>query len=263
MSTSTIPKNPKGKLQEQARALKSEIDEKRSALGDRQTWQTGRGRGQADQNDFPAQYFPDQSEEDERMQTKIRLLAAPERPLGDAMMTDKDVEWFRKKEEVKQRIAFDEWFSRLFDTEDINKRRLAQELYPDFYKMREDEIHRQAAIQIALAKMKLYGVRSFEDLKLLYSLQEGDLTLRAVPLYELDTKIENPADKFQKGLFNPARPVNSADAYKGPKNLGRNMFKDGKPELGELATGAGAGLADIYDSIRPPVRAGDAFAGLK
>lgn len=255
-----IPKNPKGSLEQQARSLKKDVDDKRTAVSDRTTWQTGRTRGDPEQADFPAQYFPDQSEEDERIQMKMRLLKAPERPLGDAMLTDKDVEYFLKKEDTKQLIMFDEWFSRLFETNDINKRRLAQELYPEFYSKKEQEIDRQAAIQKKIAMIKLRGIRDLDDLKFVYALQSGDIVLRKEPLYNLDRKMEDPATKFHKGLFNPARRVTVDDGYKGPKSLGRDMFTDqGVPDITALGNPA-AGLDDEFKALRP-ARLGDG-AGL-
>lgn len=247
-----IPKNPKEKLEKEARSLKRDIEDKRTAVSDRTVWQTGRGRGDEAQDEFPAQYFPDQSEEDERIQMKMRLLRGQERPLGDAMLTDKDIEYFMKKEETKQHILFDEWFSRLFDTKDINKRRLAQELYPEYYSKREEEIDRQAAIQKKLAMIKLRGIKDLDDLKFVYALQSGDIKLRKVPLYNLDTAEAEPDKQFQKGLFNPARKAEANDGYRGPKSLGRDMIgADGIPDLDSLGATPSQGLGREIASLRP------------
>ncbi|MBS0654649.1 MAG: hypothetical protein JSR46_02630 [Verrucomicrobia bacterium] len=261
MSTTRIPRNPKGKLEQEAHSLKKDVDEKRLAVSDRTTWQTGQGRGVDAQNEFPAQYFPDQQEEDERIQMKMRLLQGRDRPLGDAMLTDQDVAYFMKKEETKQHILFDEWFSRLFDTKDINKRRLAQELYPEYYQKREEEIDRQAAIQKKIAMIKLRGIKDLDDLKFVYALQSGDIVLRKVPLYNLDAPQEDSSARFKKGLFNPARKSKADDGYTGPISLGRNMFTaEGIPDIGALAP-VPAGFADAVGAYRPGQLAGDG-AGL-
>lgn len=244
MSTKSIPKNPAGKIQSKAHELSKDIAEKEFALSDRGNYQTHAGYNDV-AREFPAQYFPDNREEDDRIKTKLELLAAPDRPLGDAMLTDADVSYFQKKKEIQSKIAFDEWFSGLFDTKDINKRRLAQEMYPEYWSMREQEIDRQAAIQGKLAKIKMRGPADEGDLRFLYALQTGDIKLRAVPLYNLDEVPANETykDRFQRGLFNPSREVDGTQSYKGP-TLGRDSFLGGYVKTRDTNT-APAGIGNL------------------
>jgi hypothetical protein len=222
MSGGRVPKNPKGKLEKEAHALSERIADTQYNLSDRGNYQTGRGRDETT-NEFPAQYFPDQHEEDQRIDMKAKLLQGPDRPLGDAMLTDKDIDYFIKKEETKKRIAFDEWYSHLFDTKDINKRRLAQQMYPEYWQMREREIDRQAAIQKKIALLKLRGPQDKSDLEFIYALQNGEMDFRPVPLYQLDTPQTDTAARFKKGLFNPTRYTDIQQGYVVPQT-GRDMF---------------------------------------
>lgn len=227
MSNKSVRPPDKSSLQAKANSLQKEIASLQHALADTGNYQTARGRGQDPTQgaEFPAQYFPDTTKEDSRVATKAKLLAAPDRPLGDANLTEEDIKWYQNKEAIKERIKFDEWYSSLFDTDDINKRRLAQEIYPDYWKMREEEIDRQAAIQKKIAMLKLRGPINLEDLQFVYALQSGEIQLRPVPLYDLDQPMNQTQrnDKFIKGLFNPTRAVDMGDV-KGPESLGRGLF---------------------------------------
>lgn len=222
MSKKSIPANPKEKILREAASLTDDVDAKRFSLSDAGNLQTGQGRG-LDRNEFPAQYFPDMHKEDRRMQLKAELAAG--RPLGDLNVMPEDIEYLMKKEEIKELANFDNWYSHLFNTDDINTRRLAIQLYPEYYEKRKAEIYRQADIQIKLALIKLFGIQDLDDLKLLWAMQTGEVQLRGVPLYNLDqpddTDIE---DTFKRGLFNPAKRTSITDSAYGPATLGRGLF---------------------------------------
>ena len=254
MSKSVRPPDRKS-LQSRADSLQAELRSLQHALADTGNYQTTRGDGTdpKDGAEFPAQYFPDDSKADSRVATKAKLLAGGARPLGDAQLTEEDIKWYQGKEAIKERIRFDDWYSTLFDTDDINKRRLAQEIYPDYWKMREEEIDRQAAIQKKIAMLKLRGPVDLDDLKFVYALQSGEIKLRPVPLYDLDrpeTGAER-AKRFDKGLFNPTKGIENGK-INSLSSLGRKMFGgdgsvNGKLKVAEYDTGA----ADINALFAP------------
>jgi hypothetical protein len=252
MSRKSIPANPKEKILREASSLTDDIDNKRFSLSDAGNLQTGQGRGQ-DRNEFPAQYFPDMHKEDRRIQLKADLAAAG-RPLGDISVQPEDIDYLMKKEEVKELANFDNWFSHLFNTDDINTRRLAIEIYPDYYEKRKAEIYRQADIQIKLALIKLYGIKTLDDIKLLFAMQTGEVKLRNVPLYNLDEADDEDIEKtFKKGLFNPAKRTTIQDAAYGPATLGRGIFGGNLPAglagWRNNVTGAGVPNANAANAI--------------
>lgn len=254
MSKSVRPPD-KRSLQSKADSLAKELESLKHALSDVGNYQTSRGRDQDARAgaEFPAQYFPDSTEDDDRIATKAKLLAAPLRPLGDAQLTDADIKWYQDKEAIKKRIRFDEWYSTLFDTDDINKRRLAQEIYPDYWKMREEEIDRQAAIQKKLAMLKLRGPMDLDDLKFVYALQSGEIELRPVPLYDLDKPLTDNLreEKFKRGLFNPSRAVDMG-SFNHPKTLGRGLMTgEGKVDT-NLAQAWAPQQSGIINALFPP-----------
>lgn len=213
----------KSKLEGEAKSLQTDLRDKTHLVSDAGTYQTSRGRASGANNEFPAQYFPDTSEEDARIRMKSELMEN-ERPLGDAMLTDRDIDYFLEKERTKELIAFDDWYSRLFDTKDINQRRLAQEIHPEYWQKREAEIERQAQIQTKMALIKLRGPKDLDDFKFLYAIQTGDVVLRSTPIYNLDTPEAHPDKKFKKGMFNPFRQADIQEASRVPASLGRDMW---------------------------------------
>lgn len=94
-------------------------------------------------------------------------------PFGQLTFQDRDARALLKKQEARQQMAFDGWFGKSYHQKDLPARRLAQELNPDFYQEREDEIVRKAKMALRLELMDLYGPRDEEDLMLLYGLQTG------------------------------------------------------------------------------------------
>lgn len=247
----SIPKDDPGTLQGRAHQTAEDIRQHQRAVSDRGTYSMPRGRARTDgelEAEFPAQYFPDHEKEDQRVALKAKLLADGKRPLGDAMMTDADLRWYQQKEEVKQQIIFDEWFSKLYDTTDPNKLRLAQELYPEYYQMREREIKRQAAIQEKVALIKLRGVADKDDLEFIFALQSGNIKLRAKPLYDLDNiddlRQAAQQSKYLRGIFNPVKYSKGADSTSVPAFMGRGVFtRDGL--VNSLAVPGAGNLPDI------------------
>lgn len=220
----SIPADDDGRVQARATRTTAEIRKDERTVSDRGNMVMPRGRNAGvNEAEFPAQYFPDSEKEDTRIALKKKLLAGA-RPLGDAQLTDRDIEWYQKKEEVKQRIVFDQWWSKLFDTTDINKLRLAQEMYPEYYQMREQEIDRQSAIQKKLAMIKLRGPADLSDITFIYALQNGEVNLRAVPLYNLDKADVNTNVRYQKGIFHPTRWIKAKQSFNIPQYLGRGIL---------------------------------------
>lgn len=249
----SVPAGDPGNLQARASSVAGTLRQHERSVTD--TGNLILPRGRADQSgdsasDFPAQYFPDSEREDTRIALKQKLLAGPDRPLGDAQLTDRDIDWYAKKEDVRRRIAFDGYFARLFDTKDINKLRLAQQIHPEYYAMREREIDRQAQIQKKIAMIKLRGPVDLDDLMFIYALQNGGITLRPVPLYNLDKPptTEETASQYKKGMFNPSRWIKPGEEGMVPKFMGRGLLgNDGK--VASTASANGYGLTP--DSMFP------------
>jgi len=202
--------------------------------------QTSVGGQEGAGTSFPAQYFPVDTAGDTRIQAKQALQKAD---LGLQFITDQDVSWYQQKQTAASRFIFDEWFSRLFDTKDINLLRLAQNFYPEYFNLREEEIDRQAALQKKLALLKLRGPRDMTDLHFLYALQKGQAGIRDVPLHMLDQADEwggQTQKGYQRGLFSPIRRMEMFNPNP-PSTMGIGMFDHGQRTIPQRGSPIGSG----------------------
>lgn len=225
-----------GSVQARTNALHSDLMRKHdqvesNAIG----WRGGR---ENDVPQFPAKYTAADHDADTRFKMKSEL-ASNDKFLGQVFATDEDMKYLLNKQKLNERMIFDQFYSKLWDTKDINKLRLAQQIYPDYYKDRETEINREAELQKRIAMIKLRGPADLDDIKLIYVLASGGVQLRNAPLWNLDQTNTNGGTLYQRGLFSPVRFSAATRAHAQPANLGTGMFV---PDSGLIAGTTGAGL---------------------
>lgn len=209
-----------GGLQGRANKMHAELEKKRDEISPNVlNWQGGR---EGDVAQFPAKYVPVDHDADTRMQMKKELIAS--QALGQGFITDEDMKYLLNKRKIQDRVIFDAWYSKLWDTKDINKLRLAQQIYPDYFKDREGEINREAELQKKIAMIKLRGPADLDDLKLIFQLSQGQEQLRNVPLWRLDEPPEDTASQYRRGIFNPARFLGDLAGNYVPRRTGHNIF---------------------------------------
>lgn len=149
---------------------------------------------------FPARYY--EGDQDDDLQHIKNELASDKRP---APITDADAERVMRKAASSEVVKQEEWFANTwsFDSTNPTKQRWAQSVFPEFFDRREQVIEEQARLQLALAKLKLRGPRSREDLDLLFALDQGYVTPGKEPLWNLTG---DKADATAaRGVFNPRR----------------------------------------------------------
>jgi len=149
---------------------------------------------------FPARYY--EGDEDDDLQEIKNQLASEKRP---APITDSDAARVQRKQAATEVVKQEEWFSNTwhFDASNPTKQRWAQSVFPEFFDRREQVIEEQARLQLALAKMKLRGPRSREDLDLMYAMDQGYITPSNKPLWDLTGAVAD--SQAARGLFNPRR----------------------------------------------------------
>lgn len=148
---------------------------------------------------FPARYYePD--DRDDYMALKGEL-ASKERP---APVTDEDISAILKKRAAVEVAKQENWFqnSWRFDSSDPNKQRWAQSVFPEYFARREQVIDEQTMLQNAMAKIKLRGPRSREDLDLLYAIDMGLVDPEDKAIWNITGE---DLDEPRRGLFNPRR----------------------------------------------------------
>lgn len=190
-------------------------------------------------SEFPARYYePDPSDD---VATLKGQLASASRP---APVTDSDIAMILRKRAAVEVAKQENWFqnSWQFNASDPNKQRWAQSVFPEYFARREQVIDEQTMLQNALAKIKLRGPRSREDIDLLYAIDMGIVQPDTNAIWNIKG---TDLDKPRRGLFNPLRlkigqqPAAIHSVFNPLENF---PSKGNELEPGLVATGAlGAG----------------------
>ena len=164
---------------------------------------------------FPTDGLTSYDENDKVMMAKLKLqddLAKPGMTkFGKLEAKDSDFKWMQKKEAAVDAANFQEWFAKEFDLMSPAQKKRAKELYPEFYAQRKKLLKQQTKNLFDLARIKLEGIESREDLMKTYMAETGRLDVG--PLQNLlhpeaaDTWSGNAGrnneKRFQRGLANP------------------------------------------------------------
>lgn len=185
--------------------------------------------------EFPARYY--EGDESDDLQHIKNQLASEKRP---APITDADAERVMRKTAAVEVAKEEEWFQNQwsFNSSNPTMQRWAQGVFPEYFTRREQVLEDQAQLQLAIAKMKLRGPRSREDLDLLYAIDSGVVEVPKGALYELTGKSASDKDQI-RGLFNPRR--NKILGGRSKRKGLENPLGDGWPGPGR------AGYADGFD----------------
>ena len=148
---------------------------------------------------FPARYlYPDERDKKYMMRRALNTADAS-RP---DPITDDEIDYLLDKTSAYETAEFHKWFSRLYRMDDSNPvmKKWGMELVPELWQMKEQSIEDNARLQTQLAKIKLRGVRSREDLMLMWAIAKGAIQVPTGPIY--DPAAEVFADS-KRGVFNP------------------------------------------------------------
>lgn len=201
----------------------------------REDYAKRRNKGVAhDDNHFPFLPFEEQDAE-KKLRLKQALIAARSLEHKDAMRTNVQVQdviddkemniWIQKSEEA-QLLDFDAYIeSNYLEGNDLYKQKLIREIYPEYYERRLKLIDQHTAIQRELAHMKLYGgPRSKEDLRLLYLLSTGQISVPTKVAF--DTTREDDTRIAMRGYFNAKYIFDESNLAGMPKegSFGQHTF---------------------------------------
>lgn len=129
---------------------------------------------------FPRKFESGNDQWERETRVKQALVTDPATamtPFGQLEFSDRDAKALLNYEQSAQEAAFDSWFAQNFNKNDLATRRIAAQLNPSFYKVREKEMvdHAKQALRIKL--LMLRGPADEEDLQLLFGLQTGLIRL--------------------------------------------------------------------------------------
>lgn len=148
-----------------------------------QTGVVTRGRPAVDggpETQFPRKFDAGTAEWDRMTAVKQSLVVDPATgmtPFGRLQFSDRDAQALLRKEDVLREAEFDSWFNQNFNKADLATRRLAQEIYPEFFAKREAEMINRAKLALQIALIQLRGPKTEEDLMIQFGIENGDVTL--------------------------------------------------------------------------------------
>ena len=130
-------------------------------------------------------------------------------PFGLATITDQDVEWLDSKRQAQQYANLHAWLDTYYDMKDPAIAEMVARIMPEYFDRREAVIDDQADLQKQIAKIRLRGPTSREDLITLFAIQSDALPVPRGPLWNPGEWYPDKDDLgnkgFIRGLFNPKR----------------------------------------------------------
>lgn len=179
---------------------------------------------------FPTAALAKPQEEDVLMTEKLELQQAGQpgvTPFGQLTAKDSDFYWLRGKREQEAEANFQQWFATNFDHMSPEQKKMARELWPEFYQQRIELLKKQVALQEKIAQLKILGIQDREDVLLQYAMEAGYIDSDPLENILHPERARNARDaverqnRFQRGLLNPRRLIRGDWGTQGrPANMG-------------------------------------------
>lgn len=207
----------------------TEAQEKLRKLGERQD-----EAQQLTPNRFPAHYFAKKKDEEKirLVQDYVKFLNTPGQ-LTDATKggvaalytpTEDDINVIMRKDAEQRLVGFEAFLEKFFDLKNPIHQKILNDVYPQYYDRRLEIINDNLKLQEKMARLKLYGPQTQEDIFFLFALWQGDITIPTSLASSLDEKTFDEA-KYARGMFNakkwaaPTIKVKAGDKHMGTTPL--------------------------------------------
>lgn len=157
---------------------------------------------------FPTTALGAKEKRDELMSMRLELADQQGvTPFGIQHARDKDFEWLARKKKAAEYANMQQWFAQEYDKADPASKKVARELFPTFYKQRQRTLDQNVENLRKLAKLKLNGIQSKEDLFTQYLAETGRLDTGVLDSLLNPEKRKNQLNKqrFKRGLLNAFR----------------------------------------------------------
>lgn len=203
-----------------------------------------------DAGHFPANYFAKKDDE-----KRVRLVQDYSAWLKDGkglntlyVPTDDDINVLLRKDQEKELLNFETFIQEYFDLSNPIHQKLVRELYPNYFERRLDVIRETLSLQERIAKIKLLGMQTKEDVFFVYGLMNGDIKMPEEVVFNLDKEQTDPT-RFNRGFFNFkkwAGPTSKVTKGLG-ETRGDGIFKSGS---GGVQKSAIPGFYNIFKNNR-------------
>lgn len=222
----------------------TEAQEKLRKLGERQTEAQSLTPGQ-----FPAHYFAKKKDEEKirLVQDYIKMLNTPgqltpgNNQNGVAALytpTEDDINVIVRKDQEQRLVGFEAFLETFFDLKNPQHQKILNDVYPQYFDRRLEIINDNLKLQEKMARLKLYGPQTQEDIFFLFGLWQGDIEIPTELASALDARAFNE-DKYSRGMFNAKKWARPDPQAKGPMGSVK-LFHDyagGGTNLAPIATG--------------------------
>lgn len=141
--------------------------------------------------------------------------------------TEADIDYIKRKRDDEEYSGYLTWQANKYDLNDPAERQWFNKVCPDYFKQRETLIDQQIDLSAQYTKLRLFGPRTEEDLKLEYFIETGRVKLPKGPIWDPYQQLLNdnlvPENatvqqagllvtagqraKYRRGLFSPMNPV--------------------------------------------------------
>lgn len=209
---------------------------------------------------------------DQRLKNKMNLIDSDSgmTPFGQVNITDEDMDVLEDKRQLAEEANFDSWLGQNFHKGDVAARRWLQETVPDYYAVREKEIDDRADFAKMVAKVKLRGPQTTEEMVLVYGLMEGKISLQdgwnVIGYTEKDGDVKGDGEaqqnRFAARLLGPykyqsqkERTENSTKEWNPfrqknpPQNVGGSMWGGSNRSRGGNAGSDFARMQQMFDTF--------------
>ncbi len=154
---------------------------------------------------YPDYAYPDDQEEDTRIEKKIRTLGWFG---GQATLpvTDKDIDYLERKKEAQQYLKFKSFVEDSLPRGTLWAREFFENIMPGWYQSKQEIIQDKFALLRRYAEITLHGPRNIDDMFVLYQFYQGNINL-AENFNDMIRGTSNTlSDKtFHSGFFGPRR----------------------------------------------------------
>ena len=184
---------------------------------------------------FPANYFSKKDDE-----KRLRLVQDYSKTLNVSGLpslyqpTEDDVNVLLRKDQEKELLNFEAFLQNYFDLSNPIHQKLVREIYPNYFERRLEVIRENLNIQEKIAKLKLLGPQTKEDIFFVYALLNGDIQVPNEAVFNLD-KGDSTDNQYKRGFFNYKRWA--AEGSAPVKGLGeerkKGIFTDGLTGQGQ------------------------------
>jgi len=117
--------------------------------------------------------------------------------------TERDIDVILRKNAEKELVSLERFISEHYNLNDPNDVKTVKELWPGYFEKRLEYIEDQLEVQRKIARIKLMGIQTQEDLVFAYAIHAGLIDMPTSVAFDTTGAVTDA--KFNRGFFNVKR----------------------------------------------------------